>query len=149
MAAKTCSTASKLASASMSPAISASRTMIMTVPCASPAGAPPCSSVCRVLQCVEFFSVPKISPPEASPTGRIRCRARSVGLAAGRDRPDDLDLAVAHADIPVVDVAGGIAMAGHEAQLLVDLEHATLVRDDAVLVGALDVFHVVAAVDEG
>src|SRR5690606_20409959 len=72
----------------------------------------------------------------------------SVGLAAGRDRPDDLDLAVAHADVPVVHVGGGIAVAWHQTQLLADLEHALGIFDDAVLVRALDVFHVAAPVDD-
>ena len=40
-------------------------------------------------------------------------------------------------------------MAGDELQLLVDLQDAALVLDHAVLVGALDVFHIRAAEDEG
>lgn len=61
-------------------------------------------------------------------------RQTSVCLAACGYRPERLDLALADADIPVVDIAGGITVPRHEPQLLIDLQHALGVVDDTVLV---------------
>jgi len=58
----------------------------------------------------------------------------SVCLSACGDRPERLDLAVADADIPIVHVARRVAVPRHEPQLLIDLQHAIGVVDDAVLV---------------
>src|SRR6516162_5929430 len=62
------------------------------------------------------------------------CAPPSVSLAACRYRPERLDLALADADIPVVHVAGRVAVPRHEPQLLVDLQHALRVVNDTVLV---------------
>ena len=48
--------------------------------------------------------------------------------------PERLDLAIADADIPIVHIAGRVAVARHEPQLLIDLQHSLGVFDDAVLV---------------
>ena len=45
----------------------------------------------------------------------------SVSLAPRRDRPDHLDLAIADPDIPVMHVAGRVAVAGDQLQLVADL----------------------------
>src|SRR6185437_362472 len=79
----------------------------------------------------------------------VRRRRSSIAPSASRDRPDHLDLAVAHAHVPVMDVAGRVAMAGNELQLFVDTQNTAPVLDDAVLVRAVDVSHIVAAMDDG
>jgi len=62
-------------------------------------------------------------------------RRRSlVCLATCGYRPKRLDLAFADADIPVVNVAGRITVPRHEPQLLIDLQYALGIVDDAVLV---------------
>ena len=58
----------------------------------------------------------------------------SVCLAPCGYWPERLDLAIADADIPIVHIAGRVAVARHEPQLLIDLQHALGVFDDAVLV---------------
>ena len=74
---------------------------------------------------------------------------RLVGLAAGRDGPDGFNLAVPDADVPVMHVGGRVAVARHQPQLLAYFQRAGGVGDHAVLVRAFDVFHVIAAEDEG
>jgi hypothetical protein len=61
-------------------------------------------------------------------------RRPSVCLAARGYRPERLDFALADADIPLVHVAGRVAVPRHEPQLLIYLQHALGVVDDAVLV---------------
>ena len=61
-------------------------------------------------------------------------RQSLVSLAARGYRPKRLDLAFADPDIPVVHVAGRITVPRHEAQLLIDLQYALGIVDDAVLV---------------
>ena len=48
-------------------------------------------------------------------------RGGSERLATGRDRPDCFDLAVPHADIPIMHIGRGIAVTGHKVQLVADL----------------------------
>ena len=61
-------------------------------------------------------------------------RRSLVCLATCGYRPKRLDLAFVDADIPVVHVAGRIAVPRHEPQLLVDLQYTLGIVDDAVLV---------------
>src|SRR6266436_4450149 len=77
-------------------------------------------------------SYPKYRPPTqrfGDPT--------SVNGAAGGDRPELLDAVVADADIPVVEVDGGVAMAGDQADFVAEPEPVGGGRDGeaAVLVG--------------
>jgi hypothetical protein len=58
----------------------------------------------------------------------------SVCLSACGYRPERLHFAVADADIPVVHVASRVAVPRHESQLVIDLQHALAIVDDAVLV---------------
>ena len=58
----------------------------------------------------------------------------SVWFAACGYVPERLDLALANADIPIVHVASRVAVPRHEPPLLIDLQHALGVVDDAVLV---------------
>ena len=65
---------------------------------------------------------------------------RSIHCAAGGDRPELLDAVAADADIPIVEVNGGIATAGDEADLVAEPEAVRGARDadSSVLVrGAL------------
>src|SRR5262249_46872624 len=68
--------------------------------------------------------------------------------AARLDRPQRLDAAVAHADVPVVQVHGGVAVARDQPHLLADARPCRFGRnlDLAVLVGDADHFEAVAAV---
>ena len=49
-------------------------------------------------------------------------QSASIHRTAGGDRPELLDAVAADADVPVVEVDGGVAMAGDEAGLVADLE---------------------------
>ena len=71
----------------------------------------------------------------------------SIAFSARRDRPDDLDLAVAHADVPVVEVASRIAMPVNDFQLFIDAQNAEFVFDHSVFVQRFDVSHVVPYLD--
>jgi class 3 adenylate cyclase len=65
---------------------------------------------------------------------KLTRRRSLVCLATCGYRPKRLDLAFADADIPVVHVAGRITVPRHEPQLLIDLQYALGIVDDAVLV---------------
>jgi hypothetical protein len=66
--------------------------------------------------------------------GKADITSSSVSLAPCGYGPERLDLAIADADIPVVHVAGRVAVPRHESQLLIDLQYAFGILDDAVLV---------------
>jgi len=53
----------------------------------------------------------------------------SIARSTRRHRPDYLHLVVTYADVPVVEVAGRVAMSGEEFQPFVDAEKASLVLD--------------------
>jgi hypothetical protein len=115
IAAKVASTAAKASSGETSSAISASGMISMHLP-----GKP---------GPFLLTEIPRGSGGSApGPSAMVR-DGGSIGLAARRDRPDHLDLAAAHADIPVMHVAGRVAVAGHQAQLVVDPQHARRVFD--------------------
>src|ERR1700679_1976749 len=69
--------------------------------------------------------------------------------AARRDRPQALDAAVSHADIPVVAVDGRVTMARYQSQFLAKLRHGCFAADGklAVLVGGADVTNIRLAPD--
>ena len=66
-------------------------------------------------------------------------------FAARAHRPQALDAVAADPDIPVVQIAGRIAMAGHQSQFLVECQGIARIGDIAVFVGAGDVLDIVAA----
>src|SRR5215469_10251891 len=63
--------------------------------------------------------------------------AGSIHRAARRDRPDSLDSVAADADIPVIKIDRRVAMAGHELDLVADLQPVggARYRQPPVLVG--------------
>jgi len=77
------------------------------------------------------------------------CRATPglVGQTTRRNGPDRLDPAASHADIPIVNIACWIAMAGDKLELVIHLEHAVRIGDHAMLVRAFDIFDIVTAKD--
>src|SRR6056297_280041 len=127
MAANVASTASKAASGVIRPAISASGTMVTVLPACAALGA------CALRS---FMT----SPFRGKTPCRLGCHRTtqsqprnvivgagqnaSVGLAACRHRPNAFDLTAAHSDEPVMHIAGGVAMARHQLELVIDLENA-------------------------
>src|SRR6185436_16880338 len=94
------------------------------------------------------------SPPTCSvrtPRASLTATAPFCFFNSGRgsargDRPQRLDDAAPHANIPVVEVDRRVAMAGNELQLLAE-ERQRPTFDPAVLVGGLAVAQAVAAPD--
>jgi hypothetical protein len=68
-------------------------------------------------------------------------------FTAGADRPDHLDLLIANANVPVVDIAGRVAMTGDQAQFIPDLQCAVWIYDHAMLVRRSQVRQVGTAED--
>src|ERR1700736_2804883 len=64
-------------------------------------------------------SARRASTASLSPAGQARA---SINGAPGGDGPELLDAVAADTDIPVVEVDGGVAMAGDQADLVADLE---------------------------
>src|SRR5215831_15530735 len=64
-------------------------------------------------------------------------RRESIHRSPGRDGPELLDAAPTDADIPVVEIDGGVAMAGDQPDLVAEVEAVGGARDaePAVLVG--------------
>src|SRR5262249_61115838 len=79
-------------------------------------------------------------------------RAHAISLkhgAAGAHGPDALDVVVAHADVPIVQVHGRIAVSRDQPDLLAELEAAIAAENEpAMLVGRTRVGGAVATRDE-
>src|SRR3954452_22154256 len=77
--------------------------------------------------------------PASGPLSRLNPRPEPalIHCAPRRNRPDALDPVAANADIPVVKVDGRVAMTGHEAHLVAELQAVSRATDrqPAVLVG--------------
>src|SRR6516225_203913 len=85
-----------------------------------------------------------------SSVGLISCSPMYIAVLASsleqfasrRDRKEAFDLAVSNADIPIMHVAGWIAVTGNQFQLLIDLQDTTRIGDHPVLIGTFDVFQI-------
>src|SRR6056297_4004688 len=83
--------------------------------------------------------------PPIDRIGPARSETGSIRATACRHRPNGFDDTVPYTDIPVVHVAGRVAMARHQLELVVDLENTVRIHDDAMLVRAFHVLHVIPA----
>jgi hypothetical protein len=81
-----------------------------------------------------FRTEPLFCMPSENVNAALVVSSFSVHLAASRDRPNDLHVSVPNSDVPVMHVAGRVAVAGHEAELVADLQDALGIVDDAVLI---------------